>query len=312
LSRPKQSPQSLRRALLAVSAVAAVIASTAWVMSFGPPSSDPCSFRLLAHRYTLRNQNGWLRLLGPPPPPASASSDASHWVEKFSSDPANIAWIGFARRARGEEKDHFAATPEFFTHSDATLQTKIPPFPLGEVTPPLLDALENPDRLPAAHICLLFLHNRRPISRSTRREGDQLIAEYGGLHARLRPSFLPKLDEELKKSRYNEVVEICKGPQSVSFDVSQFPRIRRVWHDRFDVRVVSVPHAAVVAVALVIPITAVCRWWRSRREMAAHEQGVCPKCGYDLRAGHEHCPECGNASREVPESRDSRLPDHRN
>jgi hypothetical protein len=288
-----------RLILVALSTVVAAATTIAWVTSFGPPSSDPPSFRLLDHRYTLRNQGGWLRLLGPPPPPASASGDAALWVKQFSSDPANAAWVAFVRRPKDGNEDHVAATPEFFTHPEATLQTRIPPFPLDQVTPPLLDALEDPDRLPTAHICLLYLHKRNSISRSTRREGDQLIAEYGGLHARLRPGFLPKLDDELKKSRHNEVVEVCTGPQSVSFDISHFPRIRRLWHDRFDVRVISIPHAAVIAAALILPTTAVRRWWRARRKLAAYERGVCPRCGYDLRAGHEHCPECGNPSPET-------------
>ena len=51
-----------------------------------------------------------------------------------------------------------------------------------------------------------------------------------------------------------------------------------------------VPHWA-VTVALAAPLAmALVRWRRERRRAA---RGLCPQCGYDLRASPQRCPECG-------------------
>jgi hypothetical protein len=61
----------------------------------------------------------------------------------------------------------------------------------------------------------------------------------------------------------------------------------------------TVPHAMVLAALLVLPVVVLHRerGLRARRRRAA--AGLCPLCGYDLRASPGPCPECG-AGPEAP------------
>lgn len=55
---------------------------------------------------------------------------------------------------------------------------------------------------------------------------------------------------------------------------------------------VFVPYWFMIALLLVVPAV----WWRqSKRLQRWAATGCCIKCGYDLRASKERCPECGTA-----------------
>ena len=60
---------------------------------------------------------------------------------------------------------------------------------------------------------------------------------------------------------------------------------------------VWVPHWFLVGMTAPLPAMWLRRWvrWRTR-----HRRGLCPACGYDLRASPEHCPECGAAVQSQP------------
>jgi hypothetical protein len=56
---------------------------------------------------------------------------------------------------------------------------------------------------------------------------------------------------------------------------------------------VDVPHWLIVALTAVLPV------WRLLAFRRRTDVGVCRKCGYDLRATPERCPECGAAPKKV-------------
>jgi hypothetical protein len=56
----------------------------------------------------------------------------------------------------------------------------------------------------------------------------------------------------------------------------------------------DVSHAVLVGLTAVLPLIELFRLRRRRRSLAA---GLCPVCGYDLRASRERCPECGTMIR---------------
>jgi hypothetical protein len=53
----------------------------------------------------------------------------------------------------------------------------------------------------------------------------------------------------------------------------------------------------IAALSAILPVVRVVHVWRKRRLYAAMVANACPECGYDLRASHKYCPECG---RPVP------------
>jgi hypothetical protein len=87
-------------------------------------------------------------------------------------------------------------------------------------------------------------------------------------------------------------------PPPPSFDFAGF-RVQRGYRAEYLVeygRVYTVPFW-LIALGFAIPPSAWlrARWraWRRARRVRLREAGVCPDCGYDLRATPGRCPECG-------------------
>ena len=65
-----------------------------------------------------------------------------------------------------------------------------------------------------------------------------------------------------------------------------------VWSHTYRTARAGIPHWLVCGATALLPAVAV--WRRRRDRLAAIAAGHCSRCGYDLRASPERCPECGH------------------
>jgi hypothetical protein len=75
------------------------------------------------------------------------------------------------------------------------------------------------------------------------------------------------------------------------------PFTGNLWFYVAPYRAIALPHWAPVTLASLHPLARLSGLLRRRRRA---RRGLCPACGYDLRATPGRCPECGESDRRAP------------
>lgn len=59
---------------------------------------------------------------------------------------------------------------------------------------------------------------------------------------------------------------------------------------------IVLPIWMLTALLLIVPLLRTIPIWRSARRRRRMKRGLCANCGYDIRASHDRCPECGQVT----------------
>ena len=264
------------------------------------------------NRFTLVSGPGGIDVYGPPPSASDRqrAKAAEEVVAALRND--QTRWYGILAipiRRDGPpawlEIDGPQALP------GTSMERAEKQFALADLARPLLAALEDPQRLTAAHVLLMRQSlSWRPHSISSRPIPGRYLEKRDVFnYVQLQPAPWSKVDLDglkviLNRWRYpgpyvpSGVIPVNAWMHDLAGDpdMNQVPPIRDWWHRRLDVRIATIPHWSAVAVTALLPLLTLGRFTRDKvLDRRRRRTGLCRACGYDLRSSADRCPECGTA-----------------
>jgi hypothetical protein len=261
-------------------------------------STPRISGLLPSGRYAIRFDADRIRLIGPPRPLPGGQEDSAWnlagriplgWciIGQFRGGkvvPTGPVSVGFPTAVSidvGLGRDHYQ--PDY--------RQPRPSYP--SMARPLMLALEDPDRWVIAHYLLWRsgINNFR-FAAPLVREGDVYVHDMGGLRVAL-PAVVTDTPPPAPTSHLAPHLWVYPqdGPRPVRFQPSQQRAIVNLWHDRLGYTFSATPYWLVLSACLGLPGCWAAR--RYRQAVRARRVGRCRRCGYDLRASPDRCPECG-------------------
>ncbi|HSU65984.1 MAG TPA: zinc ribbon domain-containing protein [Tepidisphaeraceae bacterium] len=244
-------------------------------------------------RYTLRSERGRVALIGPP---AQTNTEDEKHVYALVSRLANDDLYWEVDLAPPGQESWVAVGPVLEAPASDIALRRVRPSTRADVIRPLLLALDDPRKFAAAHFVLLWLDPRESEPGLTRRpevvEGlatDWPAVTFQGVRMRLQA-------KGLERDADDRLSERLRGEPVVHIDPATLPAIRDRWHHTFKVPIWSTPLWRLAGVTAFLPLTW-CLWHSlpAARRGSRLRAGLCPSCGYDLRASADRCPECGTS-----------------